>query len=74
MGGMIVCHGIIQVHITAPNVMKGNKPKDGIIVRFNYKTNEYKEFIVPIISTETKLLKNSNKFIAINEKEIYEIG
>lgn len=50
------------------------KPSDGSIVRFNYKTNEYKEFTISIVSTETKLLKKGKKFTAINEKEIYEIG
>lgn len=50
------------------------KPSDNAIIRFNYKTNEYKEFKVPIVSIETKLLKRQNKFIAINEDKIYEIG
>jgi serine/threonine protein kinase len=50
------------------------KPSDGAIIRFNYKTNEYKEFKVPVISVETKLLKRQNKFIVINEDKIFEIG
>lgn len=50
------------------------KPKDHTIVRFNYETGEYKDFIVPIITTETKLIKQYKKFIAINEQKIYEIG
>jgi hypothetical protein len=50
------------------------KPADKKIVGFNYEKNQYKEFEVPVINEGTNLIKRDKKFIAINEKEIYEIG
>jgi len=50
------------------------KPSRKAIIRFDYKTNQYKEFKVPTVSEGTKLMKKGKKFIAINETEIHEIG
>ncbi len=50
------------------------KPADKKIIGFNYQKNEYKEFDVPIITEESALARRKQKFIAINLKEIYEIG
>ncbi len=49
-------------------------PKDGKIVRFNYQTNEFKEFNAEVVSNRTKLIKKPNKFTAVNDSAIYEIG
>jgi serine/threonine protein kinase len=50
------------------------KPADKKIVGLDYQKNLYKEFEVPAINEETNLIRKGKKFIAINEKEIYEIG
>lgn len=50
------------------------KAGDGFIRGYNYKTNHYKDFLCNEINEETELFRKVNKFIAINEKEIYKIG
>lgn len=50
------------------------KPADKKIIGFDYQNNRYKEFDVPIVNEETNLIKRGKKFLAINEKKIYEIG
>lgn len=49
-------------------------PSDGAIMGFDYKTNRYKEFKIPVVYEGTILVRKRRKFIAINEREIYEIG
>jgi serine/threonine protein kinase len=49
-------------------------PYDGYIRGFNYKHNKFKDFDCNIISTESKLIKDSKYIFAINEKNIYKIG
>ena len=50
------------------------KPKDGGITRFNWKTNEYKEFQIEIIQSDTKIKKMDNKIMALTPNHIYILG
>lgn len=49
-------------------------PSEGVLTGYNYEKQQYKEFEIPIINSSTKLIKRGKKFIAINEREIFEIG
>jgi serine/threonine protein kinase len=50
------------------------KAGDGVIKGFSYTKNVYKDFICDIVNEDSKLLKEGNKFIVINEKEVYQVG
>jgi hypothetical protein len=50
------------------------KPCDGAIKGYSYEKNIYKDFECSVVNEDSKIVKNSNKFIVINEKEIYKIG
>ena len=49
-------------------------PKDGAIRGYNFLKNVFKDFNCSIVSEDSKLIREDKKFIAINEKEIYQIG
>lgn len=49
-------------------------PSDKCIIGFNHATNVYKEFQSSIVDNESRLQKNRNKIIVINDTEIYELG
>jgi hypothetical protein len=50
------------------------KPSDSAIIGFNYKTNNYKDFKMEIVTADTKLIAHGDQFIAVTDKMIYEIG
>ena len=50
------------------------KPGDKIIRGFSYDKNVYKDFQCDIVNEDSKLIRENNKFIVINEKEIYKVG
>jgi hypothetical protein len=50
------------------------KPGNKEILGFSYAKNMYKSFPCDIINEDSKLTAKGNKFIIINEKNIYEIG
>ena len=50
------------------------KPSDGCIKGYSYEKNIYKDFECNVVNEDSKLLREGNKFIVINEKEIYKVG
>jgi serine/threonine protein kinase len=50
------------------------KPCDGAIKGFSYEKNVYKDFECSVVNEESKLSRTGNKFVVINEKEIYKVG
>lgn len=50
------------------------KPGDKIIRGFSYDKNIYKDFQCDVVNEDSKLMREGNKFIVINEKEIYKVG
>jgi hypothetical protein len=49
-------------------------PNDGLIKGFSFEKNVYKDFVCPIVNEDSKLIRENNKFVVINEKEIYKVG
>ena len=60
------------------NMCFGNKiifkAGDKIIKGFSYEKNLYKDFNCDIVNEDSKLIKEGNKFIVINDKEVYQVG
>ena len=50
------------------------KPNDRCIKGYSYEKNIYKDFECNVVNEDSKLLREGNKFIVINEKEIYKVG
>lgn len=47
---------------------------DKSIMGFNYGKNLYKDFNCDVVNEDSVLIKEGNKFIIINEKEVYRLG
>jgi len=49
-------------------------PSDKAIRGFGYVNNVYKDFNCDVVNDGSKLIREGNKFIVINEKEVYKLG
>lgn len=49
-------------------------PSDKCIRGFGYEKNVYKDFVCDVVNDGSKLIREGNKFIVINEKEVYRLG
>lgn len=49
-------------------------PSDKVIRGFGYEKNIYKDFVCEVVNDGSKLIREGNKFIIINEKEVYKLG
>lgn len=50
------------------------KAGDGVIIGFDYKNNRYKDFACEIVNETSCLVRENNKFIVINDTEVYIVG
>ncbi|HCL58101.1 MAG TPA: hypothetical protein DHW82_13995 [Spirochaetia bacterium] len=50
------------------------EPGEKVISGFNFQKNASKDFEAEPVSEETELIRRGSKFIAVNQREIYEIG
>lgn len=49
-------------------------PSDKVIRGFGYEKNVYKDFPCEVVNDGSKLIREGNKFIVINDKEVYKLG
>lgn len=49
-------------------------PIDGKIRGFSYSKNVFKDFECAVVSENSKLIKNSSKFVIVNDENIYKFG
>jgi len=49
-------------------------PLEGKIRGYSYQKSTYKDFICEIIVESSKLMKQKNKFLVINEENVYQVG
>lgn len=50
------------------------KAGDAVIIGFDYKNNRYKDFACEIVNETSCLVRENNKFIVINDTEVYLVG
>jgi len=49
-------------------------PSDKVIRGFGFEKNVYKDFACDVVNDGSKLIRDGNKFVVINEKEVYRLG
>jgi serine/threonine protein kinase len=69
---------LIKYSVSLNNICFNNKvifiPEDKMIRGFSYDKNIFKDFSCEVVNEDSKLIREGNKFIVINEKEIYKLG
>jgi serine/threonine protein kinase len=71
-------NNLIRYAVDLGNICFNNKiifiSANKMIRGFAYDKNIYKDFPCDIVNEDSKLARENNKFIVINEKEIYKVG
>jgi hypothetical protein len=49
-------------------------PTDGFIKGYSYQKNAYKNFACSVVTTDSTLIRDKNRFLIVNDKEIYSFG
>lgn len=47
---------------------------DGKIRRYSYKKSAFKDFECGVVSEESKMIKEKNKFVIVNFENVYVLG